>query len=271
MARDWMTTPPKERVRRYWQRDPCGAKDVTLPEGTREFFEEVQRQRFEGDDFMLPMVGFDRWNGRRVLEVGCGLGTDLLEFARGGAHVVGTDLTEHAVRLTRKRLAMYGVPGTAFVADAERLPFASNWFDLVYSWGVIHHTLNTLAAASEIVRVCRPGGRVMVMVYHRRSLFALQAWLVYGLLRGRPDRSVARVIAQHVESPGTKAYTRREAALLFSDLRDLRVHTVVTRYDVRLGRRRFLPAWVRRLVPTGLGWFLVITGAKPADPRSLVA
>jgi ubiquinone/menaquinone biosynthesis C-methylase UbiE len=271
MARDSMTTSPRERVRRYWQRDPCGATDVTFPEGTREFFEEVQRQRFEGDDFMLPMVGFDRWSGRRVLEVGCGLGTDLLQFARGAARVVGTDLTEHAARLTRQRLAMYGVPGSAFVADAERLPFASSSFDLVYSWGVIHHAPDARAAASEIVRVCRPEGRVMVMLYHRRSLFALQVWLVYGLLRGRPDRSIAQVVARHVESPGTKAYTRREAALLFSDLRDLRVHPVVTRYDVRLGRRRFLPAWVRRLVPAGLGWFLVITGAKPADPGLLVA
>ncbi len=79
-----MTTPPKERVRWYWQQDPCGVKDVTFPEGTREFFEEVERRRFEGDDFMRRMVGFDRWGGRRVLEVGCGLGSDLLEFARGG-------------------------------------------------------------------------------------------------------------------------------------------------------------------------------------------
>jgi ubiquinone/menaquinone biosynthesis C-methylase UbiE len=266
-----MTTPPKERVRRYWQQDPCGAKDVIFPEGTTEFFEEVERRRFEGDEFMRRMVGFDRWSGRRILEVGCGLGSDLLEFARGGARVVGTDLTEHAIHLTRERLVLYGVPGTAFVADAERLPFISNSFDFVYSWGVIHHTPNTPAAASEIVRVCRPGGRVMVMVYHRHSLFALQAWLVFGLLRGRPGRSVARVIAEHVESPGTKSYTRREAALLFSGLCGIRVQPVVTRFDVRLGRRRFLPRWVRRLVPPGLGWFLVITGEKPADPRSLVA
>ena len=257
-----MTTPPKERVRRYWQQDPCGAKDISFPEGTREFFEEVERQRFEGDDFMRQLVGFERWRGRRVLEVGCGLGTDLLQFARGGAHVIGTDLTEHATRLTRQRLSLDGLPGTAFVADAERLPFANDSFDLVYSWGVIHHTPDTATAASEIVRVCRPGGRVAVMVYHRRSLFALQAWVVYGLLRGRPGRSLADVIAEHVESPGTKAYTPREAARLFAELRDLRVRPVVTRYDVRVGRRAFLPRWVRTLVPPGLGWFLVVTGTK---------
>lgn len=264
------TTAPKQRVRQYWQQDPCGAKDVSFPEGTREFFDEVERQRFEGDDFMRQVVGFEGWSGRRVLEVGCGLGTDLLQFARGGARVVGTDLTEHATRLTRQRLALYGVPGTAFVADAEQLPFAGDSFDLVYSWGVIHHTPDTRAAAAEIVRVCRPGGRVMVMVYHRRSLFALQAWLAYGLLRGRPSLAIARAIARNVESPGTKAYTRREAALLFQGLRHLQVRPVVTRYDLRLGRRRFLPKWVRRLVPPGLGWFLVVTGTKRADSRSPV-
>ncbi|MDA2915012.1 class I SAM-dependent methyltransferase, partial [Acidobacteriia bacterium AH_259_A11_L15] len=96
----------------------------------------------------------------------------------------------------------------------ENLPFPSEHFDLVYSWGVIHHTPDPAAAADEITRVCKPEGDVLVMVYHRRSLVALQAWLVYGLLRGRPWRSVGRILAEHVESPGTRAFTRGEARRL---------------------------------------------------------
>jgi ubiquinone/menaquinone biosynthesis C-methylase UbiE len=253
----------KEQVKDYWEAAPCGAADVALPEGGADFFDELTRQRFEGDDFMFDVVRFKQWSGKRVVEVGCGLATDLVQFAQAGADVTGTDLTAHSARLARRRLDLHGLPGRILVADAERLPLRSGEFDLVYSWGVIHHTPNTAAAAREIERVCRPGGRVLVMVYHRRSLFALQAWLYYALLRGRPFQSLSSVIAEHIESPDTKAYTRREARALFSSLRDVRVATVVTRYDVRVGRRHFLPAWLRRLVPPSLGWFLVIEGTRP--------
>jgi SAM-dependent methyltransferase len=253
----------KERVQEFWERDPCGTKDATLPTGTREFFEEVERQRFEGDEFMFDVAGFDRWSGRKVLEVGCGLGTDLLQFARGGAAVHAIDLTESAVALTRKRLALYGFSGVLAVSDAERLPFSSDSFDMVYSWGVIHHTPDPGAAAREIVRVCKPGGSVLVMVYHRHSLFALQAWVIFGLLNGKPWRSLTDVIAGHVESPGTQAYTFAEARDLFSGLEHVRARAIVTRYDARLGRRRFLPAWLRGTLPSRWGWFLAVTGTKP--------
>jgi ubiquinone/menaquinone biosynthesis C-methylase UbiE len=238
-------------------------------EGSREFFDELERQRYGGDPFMHRVAHFDAWRDRRVLEVGCGLGTDLLQFARGGARVTAIDLTERGASLARRRLGMYGFAGDVEVGDCERLPFQSDRFDLVYSWGVIHHTPDTPAAAREIVRVCKPGGTVMVMVYHRRSLFAFQAWLIYGLLHGKPFASLSRVISENVESPGTKAFSRGEAESLFSGLESLRVFPVVTRYDVRLGRRWFLPEWLRRLIPRGVGWFLVVTGKKGPVPATV--
>lgn len=254
----------KESVKSYWEKTPCGSGDVaSIPEGSLEFFETVERQRYGGDDFMFDVVGFDQWKGKRILEVGCGLGTDLLQFARGGAEVYGIDLTEKGAMLTRKRLGLYGLSGNIVVGDSESLPFASGYFDLVYSWGVIHHTPNTEAAAREIMRVCQPGGRILVMIYHRRSLLALQSWIVYGLLRGAPQQSASEIIATHVESPGTKSYTPVEALNLFEGLKDARVRRIVTRYDLRLGRRIFLPSWLRSVVPSQLGWFMVVSGVKP--------
>src|SRR5205085_989678 len=114
---------PKEEVKRYWEKTPCGAGDVaSLREGSLEFFDEVERQRYKGDSFMFDVVPFNSWNGKRVLEVGCGLGTDLLQFARGGAKVYGIDLTEKGARLTRRRLKLYGHDGEIVVGDSERLP-----------------------------------------------------------------------------------------------------------------------------------------------------
>ena len=255
--------PLKAQVREFWERIPCGAADARqAEEGTLAFFEEVEKQRYTGDDFMREVVGFDRWQGKRVLEVGCGLGTDLLQFARGGAEVYGIDLTEKAAGLARKRLGLYGLKGNISISDSENLPFKTDSFDLVYSWGVIHHTPNTAGAANEIMRVCKPGGQVLVMLYHRRSLLALQAWLVYGLLRGRPFESPSKIISERVESPGTKVYTPKEGRELFRGLRSTTVRRIVTRYDLRLGRRLFLPSWVRRIVPSRFGWFMVVEGQK---------
>ncbi|HBB86433.1 MAG TPA: hypothetical protein DC047_02325 [Blastocatellia bacterium] len=255
--------PLKTEVRQFWERIPCGAADANqAEEGSLAFFEEVEKQRYTGDDFMAEVAGFDRWQGKKILEVGCGLGADLRQFARGGAEVYAIDLTEKAAGLARKRLGLYGFKGNISISDSETLPFKSDSFDLVYSWGVIHHTPDTAAAAKEILRVCKPGGQVMVMLYHRRSILAFQAWLFYGLLRGRPFESPSKVISERVESPGTKVYTPKEGRELFPGLKSITVKRIVTRYDLRIGRRLFLPHWFRKIVPSRFGWFMVLEGQK---------
>jgi ubiquinone/menaquinone biosynthesis C-methylase UbiE len=251
----------KEYVRQYWNAAPCGTRDVV---GTDEAhkFAEVERIRDQREPFIARYARFDETRGQRVLEVGVGAGTDHLRFARAGAVCTGIDLSEVSLDTTRRRLGAEGLTSDLRVADAEHLPMPDASFDVVYSWGVIHHTPDTGRAAREIVRVLRPGGRLCVMVYNRHSLVAAQAWLLYAALRGQPTRSVAEVLANHVESPGTKGYTTREARDLFAGASSIRVETVVTTYDMRVGRRRFLPPWTWRAVPQRLGWFHVVTGTK---------
>jgi SAM-dependent methyltransferase len=191
-----------------------------------------------------------------------GAGTDCLRFARAGARITGVDLSERSVALTAERLARERLRGQLLVGDIEHLPFPSRRFDFVYSWGVMHHTDDTARAASEALRVLRSGGRFCVMLYHRRSLVCLQAYLVYGLLRGRPRRPLDEIAAQHLESAGTKVYTERRARALFPG-QPVSVTHVMTPYDLRYGRRRYLPAPLRRLVPSYFGYFMVIEGVKP--------
>ncbi len=256
----------KTKVASFWGQNPCGSglADGLRP-GSPEFFEATEAARYKREPFVREFARFEEWKGKKVLEVGCGMGTDLSMFARHGAQAVGLDLTYAGTALAARRLAHRGLVARVTVADSESLPFPEGIFDLVYSWGVIHHTPNTAIAARELVRVARPGGRVLAMIYNRRSLVALQAYFLYGAFRGRPFRRLKEVIASHLESPGTKAYTVAEAREVFASLEYIRITPVVTPYDLRIGRNRFLPAWVGAFVPRGLGYFLVIEGTKPVQ------
>src|SRR6185503_11603511 len=159
----------KERVRAFWQAHPCGTKFGDAEMGTREFFERVEAHRYAKEWHIPAAAGFASTRGLRVLEIGCGMGTDGAQFAAAGADYTGIDLTEAAIDLARKKFAIAGLKGEFRVADAEKLDFADESFDVVYSHGVLHHTPDTEGAIKEIHRVLKTGGRAVVMLYHRGS------------------------------------------------------------------------------------------------------
>ncbi len=159
----------KERVRAFWQANPCGTKFADAPPGSRRFFELVEQHRYEKEWHIQQAADFDGARGLKVLEIGCGLGTDGAQFAAAGADYTGVDLTDAAIELAQKRFELFGLHGTFRTADAEQLDCDSASFDLVYSHGVLHHTPDAARAISEIHRVLRPGGRAIVMLYHRDS------------------------------------------------------------------------------------------------------
>ena len=159
----------KDRVRAFWQEHPCGTKFADAEPGSRRFYELVEAHRYEKEWHIPIAAGFALAKDLGVLEIGCGLGTDGAQFAKAGAHYTGIDLTDAAVNLARRRFEIFNLHGSFCVGDAERLDFPDNSFDLVYSHGVLHHTPDTQAAVREIHRVLRPGGRAIVMLYHRDS------------------------------------------------------------------------------------------------------
>ena len=159
----------KERVRAFWQANPCGVKFADAAPGTRNFYELIEAHRYTTEWHIPGAADFANARGLKVLEIGCGLGTDGAQFAEAGADYTGVDLTEAAVALARKCFEFNGLPGKFQTADAENLDFADESFDLVYSHGVLHHTPDTQKAINEVHRVLRPGGRAVVMLYHRNS------------------------------------------------------------------------------------------------------
>jgi ubiquinone/menaquinone biosynthesis C-methylase UbiE len=247
-----MSAPEKEAVRQHWEADPCGSKLADAEPGSPEFFAQIERERYRLEPFVPSFADFESWRGKHVLEVGVGLGTDFVGFARAGAVATGVDLTEAAIDLVRRRLELEGLNAELQVADAESLPFAEASFDLVYSWGVLHHTPDTERAVREVRRVLRPGGEARIMLYSRRSWVAFGLWARYALLAGRPRRTLEDVVANHMESPGTKAYTERELHELFASFSTVETTRFVTPYDRRVAGP------LARLTGHRLGWFAAI-------------
>src|SRR5215212_9347653 len=218
----------KMRAREQWSQDPCGAKYGAKYEfATREFFDEVERHRYtDYAPWMPEVMGFDEFAGKRLLEVGCGMGTDLLQFARGGALCTGIDLTPRSVEISSLHFGLYGMRADFVLGDGEHLPFRDESFDVVYSNGVLHHTPDTAGAIREVHRVLRPGGTAKVMLYHRHSLnywfeIILRRGLLGGdFLRGRSAEEImSRVIefSDHDARPLVKVYSRKQARALFSE------------------------------------------------------
>ena len=245
----------KQRAREQWNQDPAGAVYGRAHEfGTREFFDAVERHRYsEYAPWMPEVMGFNEFAGARLLEIGCGMGTDLLQFARGGAEVTGVDLTPRSVEISRQHFALYAARGDFAITDAESLPFADGSFDVVYSNGVLHHTPDTAGAVREIHRVLRPGGQARVMLYHRGSVhYWGQIILYHGLLHGELLRgaSTEEIMSRYVEvnesggRPLVKVYSRREARKLFSMFGEVRIQIEqLTRPELFL---------VGRLIPEGM-------------------
>jgi SAM-dependent methyltransferase len=286
----------KQRVRAFWQEHPCGTKFSEAEMGTREFFDRVEQHRYEKEWHIPEAGGFAATGGLKVLEIGCGLGTDGAQFAKAGAEYTGIDLTDASVELARKRFELSGLPGEFRVADAEQLDFPDASFDLVYSHGVLHHTPDIGAAVQEIHRVLKPAGRAIVMLYHRGSYNYRIGIRVLrragaGLLKSESGiRLIHTLTAEPIESlrehaglqrngssaaddflsqstdgagnPLARVYSRSEARELFRDFRkvELRAYFLNKRFIPLIGN--LLPRSVESALAARWGWHLWVYATK---------
>ena len=263
----------KHAVADWWEANVCGSQFARDERFSKKYFDEIEEARYSLEPFIHSFAQFSRYRNRTVLEVGVGAGTDFAQWVRCGAHAHGLDLTEQGIEHVRQRLRCEGLDAADLrVGDAEQIHYADDLFDLVYSWGVIHHSPNPAKALAEIVRVTKPGGEIKVMVYNRRSVTALMTWVRCCLLRGKPFCSIEAAVASHVESPGTKAYSRAELVGLLHELpvESFEIETALTWCDeARMSRSRVIRFVHRVLSSIGghrSGWFMLVRGRKRPGP-----
>lgn len=202
--------PDANAVREYWNAHIHDLEITRHPVGSPGFFADLDEYHFDKLHHLLRLVPFDGVPGRRVLEVGCGAGTDLVRFARGGARVVGVDVAASAIALARQNVAFQGLNAALVEGDGEALPFPAEAFDLVYAHGVVQYTASDRQLVAECHRVLRPGGLAIFQVYNRLS------WL-------NALSKLMKVKLEHEDAPVLKRYSAGEFRRLLSGFREIRI------------------------------------------------
>ncbi|TSA23924.1 class I SAM-dependent methyltransferase [bacterium] len=245
----------KQDVKEFWNRNVCQTEFIKgKEEGSLGFFEEAEKIRYKYH-FYLPEL-FD-WIATqkprgKLLEVGCGMGTDLLQLARCGLEVTGIDLTENGIALAQKRFDLYQIPDELKVDDAENLSFNDNSFDIVYSFGVLHHTPDTQKSIDEVYRVLKPGGLAVIMLYHTKSF----NYIIHRMLKAPFDGN------RKYRCPIERSYTKDEIYKIFQNYKNVQLeieYFLTTGYGIIWD---LIPKYFHRYLGHKWGWHIIIKAEK---------
>jgi SAM-dependent methyltransferase len=263
-------------VRQYWDRRPCNIRHSPQSVGTRAYFDEVEARKYFVEPHIPRFAEFERWRGKKVLEIGCGIGTDTVNFARHGAAVTAVDLSANSLEIARQRVEVYGLGDRVrfFSGSAEELTsfVPKQTYDLIYSFGVIHHTPHPERVLDQVRQYAGAGSTLKVMVYHRYSWKVL--WIAVGYGKGQFWHTV-ELVAQHSEAqtgcPVTYTYSRGEARGLVESrgfrVTDLFVDHIFPYRIADYVQYRYVKAWpwtwlphpVSRWLEKRFGWHLCLT------------
>lgn len=263
-----------EKVKEYWNKRPCNIRHSPAQVGTRQYFDEVEARKYFVEPHIPVFAEFKKWSGKRVLEIGCGIGTDTINFARAGAKVTALDLSDQSLELAKRRAQVYGLGEkiTFYQANAEELSSVVpvEPYDLVYSFGVIHHTPHPERVIEQIRHFVKPGSTVKIMVYNRYSWKVLWILLVYG--KGafwKLNELIAKYSEAQTGSPVTYAYSKKSIRKLLRgfEITDIfidhifpyKIKDYVQYKYKKVWYFRYLPKPIFRWMERHFGWHLCVT------------
>ncbi len=202
----------KNEVRDYWNSRPCNIRHSSKEIGTKEYFNDVETRKYFVEPHIPGFADFPNWKGKKVLEIGCGIGTDTINFARAGALVTAIEYSEESLEIAKQRAKVFDLPIKFFHADAEKLSetVPLEKYDLVYSFGVIHHTPHPEKAISELKKYMDKDSIFKIMVYNRNSYKTW--WIIFKYGRGqfwKKDQLIAKYSEAQTGSPVTYSYTKK--------------------------------------------------------------
>ena len=264
------------RVKDYWNNRPCNIRHSTQPIGTKEYFDEVEVRKYMVESHIPAFADFEQWRGKRVLEIGCGIGTDTINFARHGAQVTTVDLSAKSMELAQQRAAVFNLQDRIrfLPGNAEQLStfVPVEPYDLIYSFGVIHHTPHPDNVLEELRKYTHPGTVIKIMVYHRRSYKV--AWIFATEGKGQFWK-LSEIIARNAEAqtgcPIAYTYTRKEGRELLErhgfkvtkvevdHIFPYRIRDYVQYRYVREPYFAWMPPPMFRALEHRIGWHLLLT------------
>jgi len=264
----------KLQVRKQWNKNPCGIRgiDPEISYGSSAFFGAVRKRRYEVDDpWIKEKIDFKSARGKKVLEIGYGMGTDLLTFRENGAKVYGVDITPEHYRLAKRNFALHHQKADLRLCDAAHLPFSAGSFDVVYSNGVLHHTPDTERCISEAYRVLKSGGKFILALYHTYSAFHLFSKVIFeGVLEGKLKKLGYRGLMSTLEhgadgikiKPLVKTYSKSGLKRMLGKFS--KVHFKVAHFKRdHLSKLAFVvPGFLEKVFEPWLGWYVIAYAIK---------
>jgi ubiquinone/menaquinone biosynthesis C-methylase UbiE len=275
---------PQQVNREWWESNPMTydwEKTLQIDPGTLKWYDEIDRRFLDSAYYAAGQSGqpFGRFlkpdlvSGKQVLEIGCGMGTHAEMLLRNGASLTAIDQTALAVEATRRRLDLKHLDAQVLQQDAEKLTLPDRSFDVVWTWGVIHHSSSTEQCVGEISRVLRPGGRLMMMVYYRPSLvFYLHCGLIRGVLLGQLLRqSLHQIYVNATDGFYARVFSKSELrALLAREYHSLQITVVglkaelypIPRNSLKIALERMTPDWLARAILGEFGSMVVVEAIR---------